>query len=73
MGSDDIKTYIFQILKGLQHCHSKGIMHRDIKPQNLLFDHENRHVKIADWGLADYFLPDREYNVRVASRHYKGP
>jgi casein kinase II subunit alpha len=48
-------------------------MHRDIKPQNLLFDHENRHVKIADWGLADYFLPDREYNVRVASRHYKGP
>lgn len=48
-------------------------MHRDIKPQNLLIDAESLTVKISDWGLADYFLPETDYNVRVASRHYKGP
>lgn len=30
-------------------------------------------MKIIDWGLADYYLPQREYNVRVASRYYKAP
>lgn len=50
-----------------------GIMHRDVKPQNILYDKENNKAFLADWGLADYYLPEREYNVRVASRHYKGP
>ncbi len=50
-----------------------GIMHRDIKPQNVLIDQEQGILKIEDWGLADYYLPNKEYNVRVASRYYKGP
>jgi len=48
-------------------------MHRDIKPQNILIDPTKKIVKIADWGLADYYLPNKDYNVRVASRYYKGP
>ncbi len=48
-------------------------MHRDIKPQNVLYDKETEEVFVADWGLADFYLPSREYNVRVASRYYKGP
>lgn len=35
----DCKYYIYQILKGLHYCHSMGIMHRDIKPQNIVIDH----------------------------------
>lgn len=50
-----------------------GIMHRDIKPQNVLIDNQQKIIKIIDWGLADYYLPNKEYNVRVASRYYKGP
>lgn len=69
----EIRLYIYRILEGLNYCHSMGIMHRDIKPQNVLIDKEKAIVKIVDWGLADYYLPSKEYNVRVASRYYKGP
>ncbi len=69
----EVRLYIYKILEGLNYCHSMGIMHRDIKPQNVLIDRERGIVKIVDWGLADYYLPNKEYNVRVASRYYKGP
>jgi casein kinase II subunit alpha len=39
----------------------------------VLIDRETQKLKIIDWGLADYYLPKREFNVRVASRYYKGP
>ena len=40
----DCKFYIYQILKGLHYAHSIGIMHRDIKPQNVIIDHEHKKV-----------------------------
>jgi casein kinase II subunit alpha len=48
-------------------------MHRDIKPGNILFDDHNEKAIIADWGLAEYYIPKKNYNVRVASRYFKGP
>jgi casein kinase II subunit alpha len=57
INQDQIRAIMFQLLEGLNYCHSRGIMHRDIKPQNLLIDAESLTVKISDWGLADYFLP----------------
>lgn len=38
-----------------------------------MIDHEHRQLRIIDWGLAEYYIPNKEYNVRVASRYYKGP
>ena len=70
---EDIKTYIFQILKGLDFAHSKGVIHRDIKPGNVLINNKLKLVKIVDWGLADFYIPNKAYNVRVASRYFKGP
>lgn len=69
----DIKHYIYQVLLGLEYAHSKGIIHRDIKPGNLLIEHDKQTLKIADWGLADFYFPQKAYNVRVASRYFKGP
>lgn len=69
----DIRFYMYEILKGLDYCHSKGIIHRDIKPHNIMIDHEKRKLRIIDWGLAEYYLQGEEYNVRVASRYFKGP
>merc|ERR1712193_459059 len=69
----DIRYYLFELLKALDYCHSMGIMHRDVKPHNVMIDHENRKLRLIHWGLAEFYHPDQEYNVRVASRYFKGP
>ena len=38
-----------------------------------MIDHEKRRLRLIDWGLAEFYHPEREYNVRVASRYFKGP
>ena len=48
-------------------------MHRDVKPHNVMIDHEKRQLRLIDWGLAEFYHQGTEYNVRVASRYFKGP
>ncbi|KAG5245748.1 hypothetical protein OIU76_002095 [Salix suchowensis] len=69
----DTRYYIYELLKALDYCHSQGIMHRDVKPHNVMIDHERRKLRLIDWGLAEFYHPGKEYNVRVASRYFKGP
>jgi casein kinase II subunit alpha len=69
----DVRYYILELLKALDFCHSQGIMHRDVKPHNVMIDHEKRQLRLIDWGLAEFYHPAKEYNVRVASRYFKGP
>lgn len=38
-------------------------MHRDVKPQNIMIDHEKRKLKLIDWGLAEFYFPGKDYNV----------
>ena len=38
-------------------CFSMGIMHRDVKPHNVMIDHENRKLRLIDWGLAEFYHP----------------
>ncbi|KAH0795348.1 CMGC family protein kinase [Histomonas meleagridis] len=67
----DIKCYLYQLLKALDYSHSHGIMHRDVKPLNILFDKETKVLKLIDWGLADFYHPHKRYGIYVASRNYK--
>ena len=71
--SFDVRNYMYQLLQALDSTHSKGIMHRDVKPANVLVEHSTRTLKLIDWGLADFYFPGKEYPVRVATRFYKGP
>jgi len=70
---EDLRLYMYQVFKTLDFAHSVGIMHRDIKPDNIMIDHQTKTVKIIDWGLAEFYLPGTEYNVSVATRPFKGP
>lgn len=68
-----IKSYILMTLKGLEYLHKNWILHRDLKPNNLLID-KNNILKIADFGLARTFgSPSRVYSHQVVTRWYRAP
>jgi len=69
----DIRYYIHELLVALEFAHANGVMHRDVKPHNVMIDHAQRKLRLIDWGLAEFYCPATEYNVRVASRYFKGP
>lgn len=48
-------------------------MHRDVKPHNIMVDISIKKLRLIDWGLAEFYRPGQAYNVRVASRYFKGP
>lgn len=70
----NIKIYAYQILKAIQYSHLNCVMHRDLKPQNILVDKANNRVKIADFGLArSYLPPQRAYTNKVVTLWYRAP
>ncbi|GAA6014352.1 hypothetical protein JCM11491_005053 [Sporobolomyces phaffii] len=70
---NDVRYYTYELLKALDYVHARGIIHRDVKPLNILIDPLERKLRLIDWGLAEFYHPNEELNVRVASRYYKGP
>lgn len=69
----DIKYYMFELLKALDHCHSMGIMHRDLNPGNIMIDHENRKLRLIDFGQSDFYHPGKQYDTGVAARRFQAP
>ncbi|KAG7170942.1 cyclin-dependent-like kinase 5 [Homarus americanus] len=70
---DIVKSFLFQLLRGLEFCHSRNVLHRDLKPQNLLIN-KNGELKLADFGLARAFgIPVRCYSAEVVTLWYRPP
>ncbi|XP_043919653.1 cyclin-dependent kinase 7 isoform X1 [Protopterus annectens] len=68
-----IKAYTLMTLQGLEYLHHHWILHRDMKPNNLLID-EGGVLKLADFGLAKSFgSPNRVYTHQVVTRWYRAP
>ena len=68
-----IKSYLYQLLKGIDYIHKHKVLHRDLKPQNLLINKDNI-VKIGDFGLArGYGIPVKNYTHEVVTLWYRPP
>lgn len=78
LSSYEIRYYLYHLLVALDSLHAAGIMHRDVKPRNVLINRATSTsgvppLLLIDLGLADMYLPHTKYNPRVASRAYKSP
>lgn len=68
-----VKSYLFQLINGIAFCHAHRVLHRDLKPQNLLIDRTGK-LKLADFGLARAFgIPVRHYTHEVVTLWYRAP
>jgi serine/threonine protein kinase len=68
-----VKSYAFQMVRGIEHCHAHRMLHRDMKPQNILIDRHGA-LKLADFGLARAFgIPLRAYTHEVVTLWYRAP
>ena len=68
-----VKSFLFQLCQGIAFCHMHRVLHRDLKPQNLLINMEGE-LKLADFGLARAFgIPVRNYTHEVVTLWYRAP
>lgn len=66
-----VQSFMYQLIRGIAYCHDKRVLHRDLKPQNLLIS-KNRELKLSDFGLARaYGIPVRSYSHEVVTLWYR--
>ncbi|KAK3513475.1 hypothetical protein QTP70_015478, partial [Hemibagrus guttatus] len=67
----EARIVMFQLMEALQHCKSQGILHRDVKPENILIQTDTYHVKLFDFGCGD--LIKDFYNKFAGTYKYAPP
>ncbi|KAM0683173.1 glycogen synthase kinase 3 [Mitosporidium daphniae] len=70
---EDLRIYMFQLIRALAYLHSRDICHRDIKPQNLLVDLSTKTLKLCDFGSAKLLIKGEPNVSYICSRYYRAP
>ncbi|XP_052834981.1 MAP/microtubule affinity-regulating kinase 3-like [Drosophila gunungcola] len=68
----DARVFFRQLVSAIQYCHSKRIVHRDLKAENLLLD-QDMNIKIADFGFSNHFEPNAQLETFCGSPPYAAP
>lgn len=68
-----LQAYMRELLTSLEFIHSKGVIHRDVKPQNVLFSFKARKLKLIDFGSAEFYSPEQPLATNVGTRFFKAP
>ncbi|CAK8689458.1 cyclin-dependent kinase 17-like [Clavelina lepadiformis] len=73
LSMNNVRLFLFQLLRGIAYCHKRRVLHRDLKPQNLLIN-EKGELKLADFGLARAkSVPTKTYSNEVVTLWYRPP
>ena len=70
---NEIRYLMWSLLYTLDRCHAKGVMHRDVKPGNLIMAQDRKSFKVIDWGLSELYVAGKAYTCRVSTMRYKAP
>lgn len=62
----EVRLYLYKLLQALDFAHSRGLMHRDVKPRNIVINRRTRSLRLIDWGLGDFYIPG-ERNLPLKS------
>ena len=73
MRMDDMRWYLYRLLQALDFTHKNGIMHRDVKPLNIMCRDPKISLVLGDWGLAEFYHPTRRYTTHIGTPYYKSP
>ncbi len=71
VNEDRVKTYMYQLIKSMDHMHRNGIFHRDIKPENILIMDDQ--LKLADFGSCRGIYSKQPYTEYISTRWYRAP
>jgi casein kinase II subunit alpha len=73
MSAPAVRDYVRKVLVALDGAHSRGIVHLDLKPLNIFFDHRTGELQVGDWGLSRFYHRNVSLSWRTMTAYYKAP
>lgn len=73
LNDSEIKYYMYQLMRALKASHELKIIHRDVKPSNLVINSSRKQLRLIDWGCATYHNPGDSHELRVGTCLYRSP